>query len=66
MYEKLAKNLKLQTLESQLQEAKQHVDTLHAQLKALTTIDRMKISQEKRTAQQQIHTIQRKVMEITQ
>jgi hypothetical protein len=35
-------------------------------LKALSTIDRMKRSHEKATAQQQIHTIQIKVMEITQ
>ena len=45
---------------------KQHTDTLQAHLKALLCIERMKISQEKLTAQHQIHTIQRKVMEVTQ
>jgi hypothetical protein len=57
----------LQALESQLQEAKQaHAETLQAQLKALTVVERMKRSQEQRTTQQQIHTIQSRVMEITQ
>jgi chromosome segregation ATPase len=65
-YENLTENPELQALESQLQEAKQHADTLQAQLKALSPVERMKRSQEKRTAQQQIHMIQRKVMEVTQ
>jgi hypothetical protein len=53
-------------LESQLKEAKQHADTLQAQLKALSVVETMKWSQEKCTAQQQIHTIQSRVMEVTQ
>jgi hypothetical protein len=65
-YEKLTENPELQALESQLQEAKQHTDTLQAQLKALSAVDRMKRSQEQHTTQQQIHMIQRKVMEVTQ
>jgi hypothetical protein len=65
-YEKLTKNPELQTLESQLQEVKQHADTLQVQLKALLAIDRMKRSHEQRTTQQQIHMLQRKVMEVTQ
>jgi hypothetical protein len=65
-YEKLAENPELQALESQLQEAKQHAEILQAQLKALSVVERMKWSQEKRTVQQQIHMIQRKVMEVTQ
>jgi hypothetical protein len=50
-YENLIENLELQALEVQLQEAKQHTDTLYAQLKALTPVERMKIFPEKRTAQ---------------
>jgi hypothetical protein len=45
------KNLELQALESQLQEEKQHADTLQAQLKALCAVDRMKISHEQHTNQ---------------
>ena len=44
-------------LELQLQEPKQHADTLQAQLKALSAIDIMKGSQEQHTTQQKIHTI---------
>jgi hypothetical protein len=66
MYEKLTENPELQTLESHLQEAKQHTKTLQAQLKALLAVERMKWSQEKCTAQQQLHTIQSRVMEVTQ
>jgi chromosome segregation ATPase len=65
-YENLTENPELQTLESQLQEANQHADTLQAQLKALSAVGKMKRSQEQRTAQQQIHTVQRRVMEVTQ
>jgi uncharacterized phage infection (PIP) family protein YhgE len=65
-YENLTENPELQALESQLQEAKKHADTLQAQLKALSVVDRMKRSHEQRTTQQQIHTIQRKVMEVNQ
>jgi hypothetical protein len=65
-YENLTENPELQALESQLKEAKQHTDTLQAQLKALSVMERMKWSQEQCTTQQQIHTIQSRVMEVTQ
>jgi hypothetical protein len=65
-YENLTENPELQVLESQLQEAKKHADTLQAQLKALSAVDRMKRSHEQCTTQQQIHMIQSKVMEVTQ
>jgi hypothetical protein len=45
-YEKLTENPELQALQSQLQEAKQHAETLQAQLKSLSFVERMKISQE--------------------
>jgi hypothetical protein len=45
-YEKLTENPELQALESQLQEAKKHAETLQAQLKSLTAVERMKRSQE--------------------
>jgi hypothetical protein len=51
-YEKLIENTELQALESQIQEAKQHADTIQAQLKALSAVERMKRSQEQRTTQQ--------------
>jgi hypothetical protein len=66
MYEQLTENPKLQALESQLQEAKQQAETIQAQLKPLSVVERMKRSQEKHTTQQQIHTIQSRVMEVTQ
>jgi hypothetical protein len=50
-YENLNENPELQALESQLQEAKKHADTLQVQLKALSVVERMKWSQEKRTSQ---------------
>jgi hypothetical protein len=53
-------------LESQLQEAKYQAEKIQAQLKPLSVVERMKRSHEQRTAQQQIHTIQSKVMEVTQ
>ena len=65
-YENLTENPKLQTLETQLQEAKQHADTLQAQLKALTPVKRMKRFVEQRTAQQQVHTLQSKVKKASQ
>jgi hypothetical protein len=65
-YEDVTENLELQALELQLKEEKKHADTLQAQLKALSAMERMKWSQEQRTAQQQIHTIQSRVMEVTQ
>jgi rubrerythrin len=48
-YENLTENPELQALESQLKEEKQHADTLQAQLKALSAMERMKWSQEKCT-----------------
>jgi uncharacterized protein with PIN domain len=65
-YEGLIEDPKLKTLESQLQEAKQQEESIQAQLKTLSVVERMKRSQEKRTVQQQVHSIQRKVMEVTQ
>jgi cell division protein FtsL len=48
-YENLTENPELQALEAQLQEEKQHADTLQAQLKALTPVERMKIFPEQCT-----------------
>jgi hypothetical protein len=45
---------------------KYQAEKIQAQLKSLSAVERMKCSQEKCTAQQQIHTIQSRVMEITQ
>lgn len=56
-YERLAEDLELRTLESQLQEAKQQATTVQAQLKPLSAVERMKRSQEQRTIQQQVHAI---------
>jgi hypothetical protein len=56
----------LQALEVHLQEAKLHVYTLQAQLKALTLVERMKRFPEQCTAKQQVHTLQSKVMEVSQ
>jgi hypothetical protein len=53
-------------LDSQLQEVKQHADTLQLQLKALSVVDKMKRLHEQRTTQQQVHMLQSKVMEFTQ
>jgi len=64
-YEQLTKNPELKALESQLQEAKYQAEKIQAQLKSLSVVERMKRSQEKRTTQQQIHTIKSRVMEIT-
>jgi chromosome segregation ATPase len=66
IHENLTENPELHKLESQLQEVKQHADRLQMQLKALSTIEKMKRSHEQRVAQQQIHMIQSKVMEVTQ
>jgi hypothetical protein len=65
-YERLTEDPELKALESQLQEAKQQATTVQVQLKLLSAVERMKRSQEQCTAQQQVHTIQRKVMEVTQ
>jgi multidrug resistance efflux pump len=56
----------LRKLEAQLQEAQQQALTVQAQMKSLTAVERMKRSQEQRTAQQQITAIQGRVMEVTQ
>jgi hypothetical protein len=45
---------------------KKNTKILQAQLKALSTVERMKRSQEQQTIQQQVHMIQRKFMEVTQ
>jgi hypothetical protein len=65
-YEKLTENQELEALESQLQEAKYQAEKIQAQLKSLSAVEKMKRSQDQCTAQQQIHTIQRRVMEVTQ
>jgi hypothetical protein len=65
-YEHLTEDPELKTLESQLQEEKQQATTVQAQLKPLSAVERMKISQEQSTTQQQVNAIQRKVMEVTQ
>jgi hypothetical protein len=65
-YKKLIENTELKALESQLQEVKYQSNMIHAQLKPLSVVERMKFSQEKCIAQQQIHTIQSRVMEVTQ
>jgi hypothetical protein len=66
MYEQLTEDPELKALESQLQEAKYQAETIQAQLKPLSAVERMKRSQEQCTAQQQVHTIQSRVMEVTQ
>jgi predicted nucleic acid-binding Zn-ribbon protein len=63
-YEKITENLK--ALESQLQEVKYQEKKIQAQLKSLSFMERMKRSQEKHTAQKQIHTIQSRFMEVTE
>jgi hypothetical protein len=65
-YETLTENPELQTLEAQLQEAKQHADVLQAQLKSVTPVERMKRFTEQCTTQQQVHMLQSKVMEVSQ
>jgi chromosome segregation ATPase len=57
-------NPELKALESQLQEVKYQAEKIQAQLKSLSVVERM--SQEKCTTQKQIHTIQSRVMEVTQ
>jgi chromosome segregation ATPase len=66
IYENLTENPKLHKFESQLQEVKEHVDTLQAQLKALSLVEWMKRFHEQRTTEKQIHMIQIKVMEVSQ
>ena len=50
MYEWLTENPKLKALDSQLQEAKKQAETIQVQLKPLSVVERMKRSQEQRTA----------------
>jgi hypothetical protein len=66
IYEQLSKDPELKKLESQLQEEKQHTDIVQAQIKLMSPIERMKRSQEQRTTQQLILTMQNRVMEVTQ
>jgi hypothetical protein len=56
----------LKKLDSQLQEAKKHTDTVQVHLKLLSPIERMKRSQEQCTSQQLVLTTQNRVMEVTQ
>ena len=56
-YKQLTENPELEALESQLQEVKYQAETIQAQLKPLSVVERMKHSQEQRIVQQQIHTI---------
>jgi uncharacterized protein with PIN domain len=65
-YECLTEDPELKKLEAQLQEAQQQAFSLQAQMKLLTVVERMKRSQEQRTVQQQITSLQGKVMEVTQ
>jgi hypothetical protein len=65
-YESLTESPELQALESQLQHAQQQADTLQAQLKALSPVERMKRFPEKCMTQQQVRTLQSKVMEVSQ
>ena len=51
-YEQLIENPELKALESQLQEMKYQAETIQTQLKPLPVVERMKRSQEQRTAQQ--------------
>jgi chromosome segregation ATPase len=65
-YEHLEEDLELRTLEAQLQEEKQQVSTVKAQLKLLTAVEKMKRSQEQHVVQQHVTAIQSRVMEVTQ
>jgi hypothetical protein len=66
IYRNLTGNLELHKLESQLQEAKYDAEKIQVQLKALSPVGRIKRFPEKCTTQQQIHTLQSKVMEVSQ
>jgi hypothetical protein len=65
-YERLTEDPELKILESQLQEEKKQATIVQVQLKLLSVVERMKRSQEQGMAQQQVHAIQIKVMEVTQ
>jgi chromatin segregation and condensation protein Rec8/ScpA/Scc1 (kleisin family) len=66
IYEQLSEYLELKKLESLLQEEKQHADTVQAQLKLLSPIEKMKRSQEQCTVEQLVITTQNRVVEVTQ
>jgi hypothetical protein len=66
IHENLSENPEFHKLESQLQEVKYQTEKLQVQLKALPPIEKMKRSYEQHVMQQQIHMIQRKVMEVMQ
>jgi hypothetical protein len=65
-YKNLIENPELQALESQLQHAKKKKNMLQVQLKALSLVERMNRFPEKCTTQQQVYTLQSKVMEVYQ
>jgi uncharacterized protein YdcH (DUF465 family) len=65
-YECLVEDPELRKLEAQLQEAQQQAFSVQVQMKLLTTVERMKRSQEQCAVQQQITALQGKVMEVTQ
>jgi len=66
IHENLSENPEFHKLESQLQEVKYQTEKLQVQLKALPPIEKMKRSYKQHVMQQQIHMIQRKVMEVMQ
>jgi superfamily I DNA and RNA helicase len=65
-YERLTEDVEMKALESQLQEAKKQEATVQAQLNLLSVVEKMKQSQEQQTAQQKVHAIQSRVMEVIQ
>jgi hypothetical protein len=65
-YEFLAKDRDLRKLEAQLREAKHHTSTMQGQMKLLTAVEKMKRSKEQCAFQQQVSTIQSRVIEVTQ
>jgi hypothetical protein len=66
IYEQLSEDPDLKKLESHLREEKQHTNTVQAQLKLLSPIERMNRSHEQRITQQLILTTWNRVMEVTQ
>jgi hypothetical protein len=62
-YELLIEDPEMKKMESQLQESQHQAFIMQAQMKLLTTIEKMKISQEQRAFQQDITTIHERVME---
>jgi uncharacterized protein with PIN domain len=61
-----SEDLEIRKIEAQLQEAQQQEFSVQEQMKLLTVVERMKRSQEQRTVQQHITTIEGKLMEVTQ